>query len=334
MPLIITPRQLSHRSDLYHQLGTLLGAGLPLLNSIETIGKSAPNRSFRAPLRRILADLEQGSTFAEAMRRSGQWVNSFDVALLDAGEQSGRLDSCFKLLGGFYQDRAQLARKVISQLFYPLFLLHFAVFIGPVPSLFLTGNIGSYLTQTLGVLVPIYALVFVLLIAIQGRHGETWRSWIERVFGLVPLLGSARRNLALARLSAALEALINAGVSIINAWELAAAASGSPALRRAVVAWRPRVERDGEPPSAVLRESSEFPEMFANLYHTGEVSGQLDDTLRRLNRYYQDEGTRKLEMLADLTPKLLYFFIVIVIAVRVVGFYTGYFNQINNAIGP
>mgnify|MGYP001616869486 CR=1 FL=1 len=145
------------------------------------------------------------------------------------------------------------------------------------------------------------------------------------------MLGAARRHLALARLSAALEALLNAGVSKINAWELAAAASGSPALRRAVLAWRPRLEEDGQPPSEVLSECTEFPEMFANQYHTGEISGTLDDTLRRLQRYYQEEGSRKLQMLSEWAPRLVYMAIMIVIAHQVVSFWVGYYNGILNA---
>src|SRR5262249_25105084 len=147
--------------------------------------------------------------------------------------------------------------------------------------------------KTFGVLFPLYAVVLLVIYAAQGRHGETWRGWMESLFGRVPLLGKARRYLALARLSAALEALLSGGVTIIEAWELAATASGSPALRRLVVGWRPLVDA-GQTPSEVVNASRRFPELFANQYATGEVSGKLDDALRRLHQYYQNEGSRKL----------------------------------------
>src|SRR6185295_240835 len=136
-------------------------------------------------------------------------------------------------------------------------------------------------------------VVFLLLYAAQGKHGESWRSRIESCTRRLPMLGTARRSLALSRLAAALEALINAGVSIIDAWELAASASGSPALRRAVLAWKPRVLA-GAPPSLVVHDCAEFPELFSNLYHTGEISGKLDESLDRLNAFYREEGSRKL----------------------------------------
>jgi type II secretory pathway component PulF len=73
-----------------------------------------------------------------------------------------------------------------------------------------------------------------------------------------------------------------------------------------------------------------FPETFDNLYASGEISGKLDETLRRLYTYYQEEGTQKLQAVATWTPRLIYFVIVLCIAYFVIQFYTGYFNQISN----
>ena len=123
----------------------------------------------------------------------------------------------------------------------------------------------------------------------------------------------------------------NAGVSIIEAWELAATASGSPALGRAVRAWRPEVLA-GQTPSEAVNRSGEFPELFANMYHTGEISGQLDQTLERLHTYYQEEATRKMRALANWTPKLIYFVIVLMVAWQVISFYSNYFGMIKDAV--
>lgn len=117
---------------------------------------------------------------------------------------------------------------MLGELAYPLFVLHGAVFIIPFPDLFRTGDILAYLVATLGVLVPLYAITALLIFAGQGKHGERWRAFIEIFCRYLPILGKARQALALSRLAAALAALLNAGVLVINAWELAAASSGSP----------------------------------------------------------------------------------------------------------
>ena len=257
---------------------------------------------------------------------------SFDLALLEAGEQSGRLDACFKLLAIYYQERAQMARQVISDLMYPLFIFHFAIVLFAFVSFIQPGGSAfRFVATILGVFVPLYAGVILLMYACQGRRGERWRSAIEGILRPVPILGAARRDLALARLAAALGALLNAGVGIIGAWELAATASGSPSLRRRVQSWKAPLE-EGATPAQLVSDAPQFPDIFRNLYHTGEVSGQLDQTLVRLHALYQEEGSRKMRMVAQWTPRLIYMGIVCFVGFRIISFYTGYFNQIDQII--
>jgi type II secretory pathway component PulF len=221
---------------------------------------------------------------------------------------------------------------VISDLAYPLFILHLAVFIFPFAQFFTSGDWLAYLRQTFGVLIPIYAVIAAVIYAAQSKHGENWRAGMESLLNPIPVLGTARRYLALSRLAAALEALISAGVTIIEAWELAATASGSPALRRAVLAWRPQVNA-GRTPAETLGASPKFPQLFSNQYMTGEVSGKLDETLRRLHGYYQEEGMRKLHAVSQWVPRVVYLIIALIIACKVDSFYTGYFQQIKDAGG-
>lgn len=329
---LVLPGQFTRRAELYHQLSQLTMAGLPILRALEQLARNPPASSFREPLQQIIQGISGGSTFAESVQRSGTWISAFDLALIEAGERSGRLDASFRVLADYYTDRARTARQVIGDLAYPVFLLHFAIFIFPFAQLFTTGNWLRYAGQTFGILLPLYCVVAVLIYAGQGKHGEGWRSLIERVLHPLPLLGSGRRDLALARLALALEALISAGISIVDAWEMAATVSGSPELRRTAHAWLPDV-RAGQTPAEALRASGRFPDLFANQYATGEVSGKLDSVLTRLHQYYQEEGTRKLHAVAQWTPRLIYLLVALMIAWRIISFYTGYFKQVQDAGG-
>jgi type II secretory pathway component PulF len=125
--------------------------------------------------------------------------------------------------------------------------------------------------------------------------------------------------------------LISAGVTIVEAWQIAVLACGSPALNRAVLNWKPQL-LDGHTPAQLLSESREFPEVFCNLYHTGEISGQLDESLRRLHEYYQDEGTRKLRALAQWTPKIVYFTVMLAVAYTIISFWSNYYGGIADAL--
>lgn len=330
--IVILPGQFARRAELYHQLAQLTAAGLPIVNALEQLQRHPPSSAYREPLRLMRKEIASGFTFGEAVSRSGNWVSPFELALMDAGERSGRLDTSFRVLAENYSDRARMARQMVGDLAYPAFLLHFAVFILSFPALFLTGDWIAYLTRTLGVLLPVYVVIGVMVYAAQGKHGERWRSMMERLLHHIPVLGSGRRELALARLSMALEALISAGVSIIEAWELAGTVSGSPALRRAVHRWLPDV-RAGQTPAECVTACGVFPDMFTNQYHSAEVSGKLEETLKRLSRYYQEEGSRKIHAVSQWTPRLIYLIIALAIAYHIVMFWMKYFEQIGKAGG-
>ena len=258
----------------------------------------------------------------------GRWMPSFDIALIQAGEHSGRLDAVCKLLAGYYEERARLLRQMLADLGYPVFVLHFAIILFPLVSLFQGGTMAGFLLKSFGVLALLYGAAFLLIYAAQGRHGLAWRSSLEAILRPVPVLGTARQSLALARLATALEALTNAGVTVIESWDLAAAASGSPAIQRAVLSWKPQLA-GGQTPAELVKGCALFPELFGNLYYSGEISGQLDETLRRLNTYYQEDGIRKMSFLAQWVPRLLYFMVAGYVGYRVISYYLGYFDQLN-----
>jgi type II secretory pathway component PulF len=334
MPLVISPRQFTQRAELYHQLGQLTSAGIPIVRALEQIQRHPPARSCRKPLQHLLQELAEGATFAESLQHL-DWLPAFDLALIRAGETSGRLDSCFRMLADYYSERARMIKQVISELIYPVGLIHIAAFVFlivlPYAGSQFNASLPWLFAKAALVLAPLYGAVAALIYATQSKHGENWRAALEAVLRLIPVLGTARSYLAQARLAAALEALISAGVNIFEAWDLAATACGSPALRRAVAAWKPRVTA-GQMPSEAVRDCSLFAETFANLYASGEISGKLDESLRQLHRFYQEDGSRKLHAFVQWTLRLVYFLVVLVIAYEIVHFYAGYFGQVSNVI--
>jgi type II secretory pathway component PulF len=96
-------------------------------------------------------------------------------------------------------------------------------------------------------------------------------------------------------------------------------------LHRIVLSWQPQLAA-GRTPADLVNESRRFPEMFSNFYASGEISGKLDDSLRKLRQYYLEEGERKLQTLANLTPKVVYLIILICIAFAIIKFYLGIYG--------
>ncbi len=332
MPVLVTPGFLSNRGEFYFQLATQVEAGLPLVQALGNQLANPLSPSFRAPLTATIARLEQGSSLTEALE-AANWLPVFDLSLIRAGEESGRLDECFRSLAGYYRERTELSKRVIAHSIYPILVLHVAIIVFPPQALvdLIQGDPMPYLIQKLSILGTIYAAGLFFLHVVQREGGHGWQSLMERLLHRIPLLGSARRNLAFGRLAMALEALITAGVGIVQAWPAAARASGSPAIARAVAKAHPKMEH-GWMPSDTLRELGIFPSHFLGLYQTGEQSGKMDETLRRLHTHYQDEGFRKMKHFAFWAPNVAYGVVAIFVAIYIIKFFLQYFKMIEDAI--
>jgi len=337
--MIVTPWQLNRRAELYHQLGSMVSAGVPLLKALEMASANPSARGSRQVFLNIIARLKSGLTFAESMQATEGWIPEFDLALLSVGEKSGRLDASFKLLSAYYASRAKIIRDTITGLITTLGTLHVFLLVFPLGYLisFAQGIFNNnpaqcipFLIQKAVVFGTAYGLVFFSIYASQGQRGRSWRSITEGFWKMIPILRTARQYLVLARLSAALEALVNAGVSIVEAWELASRASGSVDLQQTVERWRPQIE-SGATPGELVNRAAFFPEIFANLYNTGEQSGQLDDALTRLRSYFEDEGFRRLKLFTRVLNGTIYGLVALLVAYNVIHFYIGYFNSAINA---
>ena len=256
--------------------------------------------------------------------------------MIQAGETGGRLDDTFRILSDHYAQRSALIRDVLMRLAYPVFIVHFIIIMPGLISYGASllggshvGFVGAFLPSllTLGAL---YAAVFFMIYLSQANRGFALRYWLEKIWHRVPMFGPALKELKLSRLSFALYALLNAGVNIREAWQNAANASGSPWLATSVRAWLPELDR-GLLPSEVLKLRDDFPTTFRDLYASGEVSGQLDDSLQRLAKLYHEEGTRHLKSAAGVATGLVYGAVVIVVAFIVIRFWVNYYNSALNA---
>ncbi|MGA9452269.1 MAG: type II secretion system F family protein [Verrucomicrobiia bacterium] len=337
--MIVTPGQLNRRAELYHQLGSMIAAGVPLMKALEMASATPSIRASQKTILELIQHLQSGLTFSESMTRVQGWMPEFDIALLSVGEGSGRLDASFKLLANYYAARAQIIRDTIAGLAITTVTLHVFLLVFPLGLwiAFAQGILNNdyvrclpFLIEKAAVFGVLYGIAFSLIYACQGKRGERWRTRVESVLHPVPLLGTARKYLALSRLASALEALIGAGVSIIKSWELAGDASGSPRLQREISGWKGRLE-SGATPADLINQSRCFPQIFANLYGTAEQSGKLDDALARLHTYFQEEGFRTLRFFTRLLNGTIYGLVVLLVAYSVIRFWLNYFSQISAA---
>ena len=330
--LIETPNSFRRRSEFYHQLSVLLQAGVGLTQSLEQI--APPSQRDGLHVRESIDRLNAGETFSETLIGRENWLPAFDRMMIEAGEAGGRLDDTLRILSDHYHQRSALIRDVLMKLAYPLFIIHFIIL---MPGIILYGSslLGGGSASLLGAFFPslltlgaLYTAVFFVLYLGQANRGFAVRHGIERIWHRTPMFGRAVKELKLSRLSFALYALLNAGVNVREAWESASNAAGSPWLAMSVRAWLPELD-NGSLPSEALQRRKDFPRTFRDLYATGEVSGQLDESLQRLAKLYHDEGTRRLKRAAGIATGLVYGLVAITVAIIVIRAWLNYINIFN-----
>jgi len=334
MPVIVTPGFLANRGEFYFQMASQVEAGIPIVVALSNQLSNPLSPSFVRPIETLIGHIEQGGGVADSLDAIGDWLPTFDRALIRAGEDSGRLDQCFRVLAEYYRERAELSKRVISFAIYPILVVHVAIIVFPPQALvaLIQGDPIAFLVQKAMILGFLYAAALLALYVVQREGGRRWQSLAERVFHRVPMLGSARRNLAFSRLTLSLESLISAGVGIVQAWPTAARACGSPAIERAVEKSMPKMEH-GWMPSDAIREHRIFPTHFTGLYQTGEQSGRMDETLRRMHAHYQEEGFRKMKAFAFWAPNIAYGVVALAVAWHILKFFMEYFKTLSDAIG-
>ena len=331
--LIQTPRSYKQRSEFYHQLSMLQQAGVGLNDSLRQI--SPTNQREAKEINITLGQLDSGETFSESLSGRTHWLPHFDRMMIEAGETSGRLDETLNILSKHYEHRATLIQQALIKLAYPLLLIHFIILLPAIIGFGQTLVAGSgtslldAFAPSLGILTIGYGLVFAVIYLGQANRGYAIRSILEKIWHWIPGFGNALKEVKLSRLAFSLHALLNAGVNIREAWQNAANASASPWLMSLSNNFIRQIDT-GLTPAEVIRKETQFPKMFRDLYSTGEASGQLDDSLQRLAKYYQDEGLRHLITASTAATAVVYGIAAISVAFIVISFWLNYYGSILN----
>lgn len=190
------PRYLN---QVYHNLSTLLDAGIPLLRTLETAGSALGKMG--GVLEEVRSSVQEGNDLAEAMAEHPKVFDGFDIALVRVGETSGSLPEIFKRLGEGYDFKKRMRGIIISGSVYPLLLLHLGALIAPVPR-FVLGGIGvwGYFQAVAGILALVYIPLTALFLFLKFRpkHGRAGLAFDEFVLG-IPVLGEAVKQLGISR---------------------------------------------------------------------------------------------------------------------------------------
>jgi type II secretory pathway component PulF len=281
-------------------------------------------------LRAMDRDLEAGKSITEAFGGEDRSITELERRIIGAGERGGRLAPAFQHLADYFGMLATARRDALQSMAYPLLLLHLGLFVGVlVPGLMAQSDFIEIVKRFVLALFALYAAVLIgwiglnaLLAAAPGKPG------LDRVLNAIPVLGGARRALALARFTKVYHSCLLAGLSMKETVETASRAAHSGVIAYAGRELVATLDEGGALGPKFV-SCGAFPPAFARSYATAEESGSLDKDLARWSTVYQNDAARTVKTASNVVSKLVYFLVLLFVAWTVIRAYSGYYAELN-----
>jgi len=304
------------------QLATLIGAGLPLVECLETLGEQVERASLKRVLAHVRRQVREGGSLADALQSHPHVFSSIYVNMIRSGEASGALPTVLSRLAEYTEGQARLLRTVQSALTYPVLM----VLVAGAILVFLLAYVVPQVMQIFrdtGQTLPLTTRALITISSFLADHWwelaalsacgllgfsralrtETGRAGWDRLVLRLPWVGRLVQRLNVARVSRTLGTLLASGVPILTALEIVSQLVGNVSLRRALTDARLSVQ-EGESLAGPLKRSGVFPGLFVQMVAVGERSGELEPMLHRAAEAYDEEVATALSRLTSILEPL------------------------------
>lgn len=293
----------------YHNLSSMLDAGVPVLRSLNTVTPGMKPRMRNAFLA-IAEGVSQGEPLAGTMAQHGRVFSPVDVMIVEVAEKSGNLPDMIGLLSKWREMSHRMFRKMLSGLMLPATVLVIAACVAPLPS-FVQGGwiVNDYLRRVVQVLslFAVPALAIVLTIRFTAKTGPPRRA-LDSLVLRIPVLSRAMHRLALSRYCWAFHMLCKAGVPVADCVEMSISATGNLIIGDL---FRPAAESVRAGGTMGEHLSPKLPLEFVEMWKVGEETGQLDDISKRLADTYSEQAEFWFGEFSRWFPRFVYFLICI-----------------------
>ncbi|KLN58887.1 hypothetical protein WH96_20615 [Kiloniella spongiae] len=314
-------------------IATLLDTGLSLDRALTLIAKLNHKPLLQAMTQRILARVQKGLSFAEALQAEGDIFPGQYIGLVKAGETSGKLDGILVKLASHMEKSQELRERVNTALQYPVLVICVAMVTlmilmtvvipqfqpifeeaGNQLPLVTRGVIGlSVFLQNYWWAIPLSIGGLILCFVLDYNRPEGKKRW-HGVALRMPILGNLLRRADTARFCRVLGTLLTNGLSALDAFDLSLQTVSNQTLHEAIGKVRKQLER-GEGFSAPLRETCALPELASHLIGVGEESGNLQRMLLKIAEIFEGEVRRDLEQRIKMLVPVITIFLGVLVAV-------------------
>ena len=305
------------------QLAVMVDTGITLSAALGGIAEQEQNPALKKVLGELKEQVESGNDFSAALAAHPQHFDTTYVSLIKASEHTGTMGEMLDTISDHLRKQLETRHKVRAALAYPAVMLVVAVsvtiflltFVLPkFQPLFLRKNIqlpimtkimmsGSHLLLDYW---PcwIAGAVGLLVAYLVGRRTDRGRQILDSLAIHTPILGPICRKVIISRCLRTLATMISAGVSMLDAIQLAAEVSGNHHYRNL---WNEVLEQitQGNRICEALSRGKLFPPTLVQMISAGEETGKLDLVLKKISNYYDRDVETSLKAATSLIEPLM-----------------------------
>lgn len=326
------------------QLSTLVGAGVPIVQSLGILETQAENPDFKEVLGAVKTDIEAGLSISDALKKHPNAFPDLYCSMVKAGELGGILDTILERLTAYLESSEALKAKVKGAMMYPAIVLSICtvvtifllVFVIPTfKNIFASfGRALPLPTQMLidlsdGMKAKWYLIIIIPIVAWQAFKkfyaSPYGHKWVDGQSLKAPVFGPILKKVAVARFTRTLGTLIKSGVPIMQALETVSQTAGNVVIADAVNATRESI-REGGHLSDPLKKSGIFPNMVTSMISVGEETGALDIMLSKIADFYDQEVDTAVKGLTSLIEPIVIVVMGVVIGTIVVAMFMPMFE--------
>jgi type II secretory pathway component PulF len=320
------------RMVLARNLAAMVRAGLSLAESLDILIADAAKNIMRVVLTTAKTNLQSGQPLSATFAMYTQHFPPVFVGMLRVGEASGQLDRILEELAKFIAKEHNLTRRVRSALAYPVVLIVASTLVVTLLITFILPRLAKTFQQTgaelplitralVGVsdvityspLLDLGLLIFAVWFFIFFRRTAIGKRFFFRVVLKIPVAKELVKKVAIVRFSRTLGNLVAGGISIVEALDLAAESAGNESYKQAILDSKEQV-KGGVPISQALgKHENLFPRLFVSMLAVGEKTGTMDNILKTLADFYEDEVDDALKNLITVIEPVLLLFMGLVV---------------------
>lgn len=329
---------LSVLSFFFSQLSTMLNAGVPYVQALDTLAKQQRDPRFKKVVTELRDHVQAGRPISVGMQRYPEVFSPIMMSIVRVGEEGGFLDSALKQTSEYIDQEISLRNLYRRVTFYPKLQLGLSIIIILATNAILAAikpgakGLSSPLTNasTWFWLAPL--IIFIFLFLRVGLANFRIRYLWDAVISYIPYVGKTMRMLAMAKFGRSFGALYRSGVPMTKSIKLAADSCGNEYLRALILPASTRIE-SGAGITETLVTTGAFNPIVIDMMRTGETTGNLDGMLHKVADYYEEDSKVRAVQMGHVFGVFIFLCVAIYIGFIVVSFYSGmasgYLEQAN-----